>query len=89
MVCGGAISGLFAYMVHLIQVCGWCKCVRLLSEGAMFWLWRWFVRFGYMAHPLQMHVNTAIIEGLEDYYGRYADTSYHLGWKHNKSYTQR
>ena len=25
-------------------------CVRLLSEGAMSGLWRWFVIFGYMAH---------------------------------------
>ncbi len=49
--CGGCAAGVFAYDVHLIQVCGWCKRVRLLSEGAMFWLWRWFVRFGYMAHP--------------------------------------
>ena len=35
--------------------------------------------------PLQIHVNTAIIEGLEDYYGRYADARYHLGWKFYKS----
>ena len=35
--------------------------------------------------PLQMHVNTAIIEGLKDYYSRYADTRYHLGWKFYKS----
>ena len=50
IMCSGTISGVFAYVVHVIQVCGWCKCVRLLSEGAIFWLWRWFVRFGYMAH---------------------------------------
>lgn len=50
IMCSGAISGLFAYVVHVIRVCGWCKCVRLLSEGAIFWLWRWFVRFGYIAH---------------------------------------
>jgi len=42
--------GLKAYVVHVIQVDVWCKCVRLLSEGAMFWLWWTFVRFGYMAH---------------------------------------
>ena len=48
--CGVAISGLFAYVVLVIQVDVWCKCVRLLSEGAMSGLWRWFVRFGYMAH---------------------------------------
>ena len=34
-----------------------------------------------------MHVNTAIIEGLEDYYSKFADTRYHLGWKLYKSYT--
>lgn len=50
IMCSGAISGLFAYVVHVIRVCGWCKCVRLLSVGAMFWLWRTFVKFGYMAH---------------------------------------
>ena len=50
IICSGAIVGLKAYVFHLIQVCSWCKCVRLLSEGAMFWLWRWFVRFVYMAH---------------------------------------
>ena len=50
MVCGGAISGLFAYVVHVIQVCGGFMCVRLLSEGAMSGLWRWFVKFGYMVH---------------------------------------
>lgn len=38
--CGGAISGPIAYVVHVIQVDGWCKCVRLLSEGAMSGLWR-------------------------------------------------
>ena len=48
--CRGAISGVFAYVVHAIQVCGGFMCVRLLSEGAMSGLWRWFVRFGYMAH---------------------------------------
>ena len=50
MVCRGAISGVFAYVVHVIQVCAWYECVRLLSEGAMSGLWRWFVRFGYMVH---------------------------------------
>ena len=50
IMCCGAISGLLAYVVHLIQVCGWCKCVRLLSVAAMSGLWRTFVRFGYMAH---------------------------------------
>lgn len=48
--CSGAISGLFAYVVHVIQVDVWCKCVRLLSVGAMFWLWWWFVSHGYMTH---------------------------------------
>lgn len=37
--------------------------------------------------PLQIQVITAIMEGLEDYYGRYADTRYHLGWRRYKSYT--
>ena len=50
IICSGAISGLFAYVVHLIRVCGGCKCVCLLFVGAMFWLWRAFLRFGYMAH---------------------------------------
>ena len=36
--CGGAISGLFAYVVYLILMCGGCECVRLLIVGAMFWL---------------------------------------------------
>lgn len=50
IMCCGAISGVFAYVVHLIRVCGGCKRLRLLSVGAMFWLWRTFVRFGHMAH---------------------------------------
>ena len=50
IICTGAMVGLKAYVVHAIQVCGGFMCVRLLSEGVMFWLWRSFVRFGYMAH---------------------------------------
>ena len=50
IICSGAMVGLKAYVFHLIQVCSWCKYVRLLSDAAMFWLWRSFVRFGYMAH---------------------------------------
>lgn len=48
IMCSGAISGLFAYVVHLNHVCGGCKCVRLLSVGAMFYLWLTFMRFGYI-----------------------------------------
>ena len=47
---GGCAAGVFAYVFHLIQVCGWCDCVRLLSVGAMSGLCRYFLRFGYMAH---------------------------------------
>ncbi len=55
-ICTGAMVGLKAYVVHAIQVCGGFMCVRLLSEGAMSGLWRWFVRFGYMAHsPTDAH----------------------------------
>lgn len=50
IICTGAMVGLKTYVVHAIQVCGGFMCVRLLSEGAMSGLWRWFVRFGYMAH---------------------------------------
>ena len=45
IMCSGAISGLFAYVVYRIRVCAWYECVHLLSEGAMSGLWRWFVRF--------------------------------------------
>ena len=48
--CGGCAAGVFAYDVHLIQVCACYECVRLLSEGAISGLWRCFLRFGYMAH---------------------------------------
>ena len=30
--------------------------------------------------PLQMHVNTAIREDMEDYYSICANTRYHRGW---------
>ncbi len=50
IICTGAMVGLKAYVVHVIQVCGGFMCVCLLSVGAMLWLWRTFVRFGYMAH---------------------------------------
>ena len=36
-----------------------------------------------------MDVNTAIMEGLKDYYSKYADTRYHLGWKLYKSYVTK
>ena len=49
-------------------MCGGFKCVRLLSVGSIFGLWRTFLRFEYMAHPGQMDVYTAIIEGRKDYY---------------------
>ena len=48
MVCRGLMSGLKAYDVHLIQVCGWCKCVRLLCVDAISGLWRTCLRFEYM-----------------------------------------
>ena len=48
--CRGCAAGVFAYAFHLIQVCFCYKCVRLLSEGAISGLWRYFLRFGYMAH---------------------------------------
>ena len=48
--CGGCAAGVFAYAAHLIRVCFCYECVRLLSEGAISGLWRWFLRFGYMAH---------------------------------------
>ena len=47
--CGGSAAGVFAYDVHVIQVCGWCKCVRLLCVGAMSGLCWTFLRFGYMS----------------------------------------
>ena len=50
MVCCGLMSGLKAYVFHLIQVYFCCECVRLLSEGAISGLWRCFLRFGYIAH---------------------------------------
>ena len=50
IICTGAMVGLKAYVVHVIQVCGGFMCVRLLSVGAMSGLWQTFVRFGYMAH---------------------------------------
>ena len=49
MVCRGLMSGLKAYVFHLIQVCGGCECVCLLSVGAMSGLWRCYLRFGNMA----------------------------------------
>ena len=50
IMCPGAISGLFAYVVHPILIDAWCKCVRLLSVAAISGLWRNFVRFGYIGH---------------------------------------
>ena len=47
--CGGCAAGVFAYAVHLIQVCACYECVRLLCVGAMLWLWRTLLRFGYMS----------------------------------------
>ena len=52
--CGGCAAGVFAYDVHLIQVCGWCKCVRLLSEGVISGLWWCFLRFEYMDYTWTM-----------------------------------
>ena len=49
MVCRGLMSGLNAYVFHTFQVCGWCKCVRLLSVSAMSGLCWCFLRFQYMA----------------------------------------
>ena len=48
--CGGSAAGVFAYAFHLIQVCFFYECVRLLSVTAISGLWRCFLRFGYMAH---------------------------------------
>ena len=48
--CGGLMCEVFAYVFHTSQVDVSCNFVRLLSVGAMFWLWRTFVGFGYMAY---------------------------------------
>ena len=33
--CRGLMPGLKEYDVHVIRMCGWCECVRLLSVTGM------------------------------------------------------